>query len=613
MAEMKTVPIFDPTGKVRLIPEDQVNAALAAGGQRAVKMEDPRGTPRWIKDSDVEAAMKAGGRQITDQDSHPGAISRFASSAADASGLSTIGHALAHPIDTAGNVLDAMSPNPKPDNPIVQGVNGMIANTVQNAKKGWADYHKEGLTQKTRRELGEAVPVVGPVLAKAQEQHDAGNDAGMAGTVAGTVAGLAAPEAMKEVTPAATDFLRNVAAKAPESADNTAAGMINKTVGSRAADFKRGANPGRGYIKANLGTSGTMDAIADKAAAAKGDIANQLQDAYSNATSSGKKIPVPDVRKAINQVIDDAKNSASGPGVLTDPETYEELRKTFEPSLADAEKNGGFTPNELWDIRKNIDRNLNWGDQSKLNMTKVQQRVSGSLGGLLKDIAPETVDLNQQYSDLNNLADRAELRTLTHQTPLSTIKGKLASAAIGAATGSVVPGGPVAGALAGAALDSIPVKTALANWISKAGRAAPSIAEGVGESLPAVGAVPPSLAAVSANHPVDGERNDENQKDENKSNDVVQGASASPSPSITPQPTIQDKTVVPEGAAKGIAPVTLPVEVPPPDSSTLGPQSSLEPTPETHIFSTSQFQKASPGADPEAAAEMARQAGYEVA
>jgi len=531
----------------------------------------------------------------------PGAASRFASSAADSSGLSTIGHALEHPIDTAGNVLDAMSPNPKPDNPIVQGVNGMIDNTVQNAKKGWADYHKEGLTQKTRRELGEAIPVVGPVLAKAQEQHDAGNDAGMAGTLTGTVAGLAAPEALKEVSPVATDALRKVAAKAPEAADNTAAGMINKTVGSRAADFKRGANPGRGYIKANLGASGSMDAIADKAAAAKGDVVNRLQDAYSNATSSGKKIPVPAVRKAINQVIDDAKNSASGPGVMTDPETYEELRKTFEPSLTDAEKNGGFTPNELWDIRKNIDRNLNWGDQSKLNMTKVQQQVSGSLGGLLKDTVPETVDLNQQYSDLNNLADRAELRTLTHQTPLTTIKGKLASSAGGALLGHSLPGGPIVGAIAGAAYDTIPVKTAMANWISKAGRAAPAIAEGVGESLPAVGAVPPSLAAVSANHPVDSEGNAHSKENDNGgANNVEQGSS--PSPSITPQPTIQDKTVVPEDAAKGIAPVTLPVEVP----------ASAEPTPETHVFSTSQFQTASPEADAEAAAAAAKEAGYEV-
>lgn len=539
----------------------------------------------------------------------PGALSRFASSAADSSGLSAIGHALAHPIDTVGNVVQALNPGTSTEdfdkNPIVAGVRGAVDNTVQNAKKGWADYHREGLTPQTRRDFGRAVPIVGPALAQAQAQHDAGDDAGMAGTVTGTVASLLAPKIMKEVSPTATDAMTSAAARAPEAADNAAAGIINKTVGSRKADFARGANPGRGYIKTNLGSSASMESIADKAQVAREDVGSQLQNAYTKATTSGKKIPAADVRKAVDGVIDDARNSAAGPGVMADPEAYENLRETFDADIADAHKNGGFTPQELWDIRKNINRNLNWGDQSKLNMTKTQQSVSGALGGLLKDAVPETVDLNQQYQDLTNLSDRAEVRALTHQSPLTSIGGKIMTSAAGAVAGHSLPGGPLTGAALGAAADSIPAKTTLANWLSKSGRAVPAVAKEAGEMLPATGAIPPSLSAVSGNDqvgPVGNADNKENEQSAPNSLDQV----GSPMPSIPPQPTIQDKTIVPANADKGIQPVMLPVEAP--ASSDI----SAAPSPDTHHFSKEAWLSQNLGGDIDAAANLAEQAGYEV-
>lgn len=64
MADKKTVPVFDPSGKVRQIPEDQVDAALQSGGKRAVRMSDPQGTARWVRDTDVDAATKAGGKTV---------------------------------------------------------------------------------------------------------------------------------------------------------------------------------------------------------------------------------------------------------------------------------------------------------------------------------------------------------------------------------------------------------------------------------------------------------------------------------------------------------------------------------------------------------------------
>lgn len=72
------------------------------------------------------------------------------------------------------------------------------------------------------------------------------------------------------------------------------------------------------------------------------------------------------------------------------------------------------------------------------------------------------------------------------------------------------------------------------------------------------------------------------------------------------QPTIQDQQVVAPDASRGVQPVTLPVEVPPSD------EISAAPTPDTHHFSKEALAQLDPNADVEAAAELAKQAGYEV-
>lgn len=49
-----------------MIPSDQVDAALRAGGKRAVKMSDPKGTQRWVPEDRVQDATKAGGKVAPD-------------------------------------------------------------------------------------------------------------------------------------------------------------------------------------------------------------------------------------------------------------------------------------------------------------------------------------------------------------------------------------------------------------------------------------------------------------------------------------------------------------------------------------------------------------------
>lgn len=64
MAE--SVTILDPKGVARAIPADQVDAALASGGKRAVKMTDPKGTARWVSEDKVQEATAAGGKPVSE-------------------------------------------------------------------------------------------------------------------------------------------------------------------------------------------------------------------------------------------------------------------------------------------------------------------------------------------------------------------------------------------------------------------------------------------------------------------------------------------------------------------------------------------------------------------
>lgn len=133
--------------------------------------------------------------------SQPSAVSRFASSAADSSGLSMIGNALRHPLDTAGNVAgavaDAVDPNGtvhtvNPNNPITQGVSGMVNNTVDNARQAWKDARSKNPAGAVSHAIS-AIPVLGPTLDKAEDQYAKGDIAGEMGTLTGAATTFAVP------------------------------------------------------------------------------------------------------------------------------------------------------------------------------------------------------------------------------------------------------------------------------------------------------------------------------------------------------------------------------------------------------------------------------------
>lgn len=72
-----SIPVFDPTGKVRMIPADQLQAALRAGGQQAVKMSDPQGKMRWIPQEQAAAAQREGGKLVDSPATAPTLMQRI--------------------------------------------------------------------------------------------------------------------------------------------------------------------------------------------------------------------------------------------------------------------------------------------------------------------------------------------------------------------------------------------------------------------------------------------------------------------------------------------------------------------------------------------------------
>lgn len=387
----------------------------------------------------------------------------FASSFADASGLS----ALAHPIDTIMN--------------IPAGLKQMATDSVANAKQGIADYQKEGLTEKTRRDFGRAVPVVGPALAQAQAQHDAGNNAGMAGTLAGTVAGLFAPEAAPKVLKAGTEAIVpriapsvRATADAAEAAGNK---LLNETVGSYKKDFNRGSNPGRGYNEAIGGPSLSMRSIASKAEFAKNQTGDAIGKIIKESTENNQLIPISDVVEALNGPLKEQYDLETGPGGLGNTAPYENYAQGFKDTIQKGIKQGGLTPEEVFDLKKSIAKRTKWANQTPEGIMDVRQGQVGALGGLLTDRFPELKQLNQNYQDLVGLADRAAWRAESGSKPFGSLvrEGAKATGAMGAG----LTHEPAALAAAGAiyAADTVPGRTAIATGLYRTGKGLGALAD----------------------------------------------------------------------------------------------------------------------------------------
>lgn len=75
MSTAATVPVFDPQGVLRDVPQDQFDAAVKAGGMPAVKFQAPDKSIRFVPASRTQDAVKAGGTLLPYEQQevkHPG-------------------------------------------------------------------------------------------------------------------------------------------------------------------------------------------------------------------------------------------------------------------------------------------------------------------------------------------------------------------------------------------------------------------------------------------------------------------------------------------------------------------------------------------------------------
>lgn len=126
MATSPTVPMYAPDGTLGDIPYDKMHDALQAGGKMGVNFLAPDGTKGIIPADRVQDAQKAGGKivpygqteespkstyqKLTETDTTTkNPVARFLSNVGGTvlGAPAAIGHAIAHPIDTATGIVDA--------------------------------------------------------------------------------------------------------------------------------------------------------------------------------------------------------------------------------------------------------------------------------------------------------------------------------------------------------------------------------------------------------------------------------------------------------------------------------------------------------------------------
>jgi hypothetical protein len=581
MSSAATIPMLNPaTGKVHAIPTNQVDQARAAGGKPVATMRDPKGQMRYVPMDQVGDAQKAGGTLIpygspssTEAAQQITGIHPYSNPIAQ--GIAGVGRAAAGLV--TGPIKAVQSAFTAPSNPGEQaaqdqwgplglGFQRNIVAPAQAAFKTASGLRQAGHPIAAAGATLGALPFIGPAGQAAGNRMAAGD---VPGAVTESLANAAAPAVLKAGAGAVAEPLANMAR-------DSASGIINKSViGARKADFARGADPGRGYMENNLGASGSMESVAEKAAAARDTVGQQIGEAYRRETQKGTLIPTDDVRQAVHSVLNQAKEDASAPLVDGDPAVYDRLKASLEPALQAADAKGGFTPSELWNIRDKLNKSLNWKDQTKATLTQTQQRISGALGGVLEDNVPGVEDLNQNYKDLVKLADRSAERASTGSSSLHGAVSKGVASGVGGmvghSTGLGVAGG-LGGAAMGAALDSVPVKTALASGVAGVGKVLQPAS-----SLAPAAVLPATLATVPGNNQpqAPGDTQDQ-QSSESTADDSAQ----------VPEENVQAAPSVPS-----IAPTY---------------------TPDTHSFSTSEWIKGNPDGDPDEAKGAAQSQGYTV-
>lgn len=440
-------------------------------------------------------AAHAAAPSMNAQPNGPGFLSSFA----DSTGLSALRHPIDNGIAAAKSVGRSLINPYDPNGAYIKTVTPIIGNAADQGGQA-LNMAKQGSLGAAASHALLATPVLGQGMQRAmdQTQGDQGSyganlkslitNPGAMGTLTGTSAVLADPAARGLTRlPGGTSALSAATNAVPSAisrpinaipslvgsglkrlgtaAQDAGIGTMNKTVGALTADFKRGSNPGRGYFEAGGGPVLSMQGLADQSSNLKSATGARMGELRDAATASGTKLPTSDVSGVVAAPIAKARALESGPGGLGNTGTIDAYADNLAPTFQKAFAAGnGISPNDLFDLKRDIAQNTNWSDPSQFNLKAVRQQQTGALGGLLSDSVPQYGAAARTYGDLGKMSARAAARAATGSVPLSTLITKAGLGTLGFGLGSLESTHTAAGlAGLGTLLDTVPVKSLLAS------------------------------------------------------------------------------------------------------------------------------------------------------
>lgn len=222
-----TIPIFDPEGTLRDVPQEQLAAAVKAGGMPAIKFQAPDKSIRYVPASRTQEAAAAGGKILPfeDQDvKHPGVWSTLLE---DAKGMATgVYHAVVDPDPMISRTLSDADKM----NLANQQATAAEATNAERAKQHGQAY---SLGASANEMLG--VNVAGEE--KSAEEGDAGGVLGHALTVPAL---MGATEGITRGAPAAAEAARPFATRLAENIRDTTPKQAAQVVGAAGGAAKAG-------------------------------------------------------------------------------------------------------------------------------------------------------------------------------------------------------------------------------------------------------------------------------------------------------------------------------------------------------------------------------------
>lgn len=429
MADPKDVPILAPDGKIRMVPAADVDKLIAAGGQRAVKMNDPSGKPRWVPESHVEDLKRAGGKvaeETPPQESnavqkaydkfiapiapneHAGAVLDAIQNFARHAGMAA--HPLFHPKDDAA----AMAHSVWDENP-VKVAQKLRDGYRQNGVVGVDDAYKEVLNNSMLGRL------IGGVKKDYEENGPVQGTASLLGDVAGAYLG---GEATKGVTAAAAPVVRAGAKSVASTGADAIASTRDAFKAARAKVYPRNMSLTPEEAATQSLVKGTVPELA-AVQRIKG-AASELPDALAYAERTGQPINGKlDTAKALRGRAAEIQTHYTEKLMRPHSGKFKTVPEEYNGEMSGNGKNQA-TIGQINDRVDAINRELKSNFRKKLKSQTTEANASDAdlnaeKGKLTKILHESLADMNGlQPEDIASVRQRAgKLRSLAEETELS--------------------------------------------------------------------------------------------------------------------------------------------------------------------------------------------------